>query len=203
MSISKQRIFFIIGGLAIFLAAFFSYLFFTQELTKLKKQSLPILGKVPYFTLYDAENKPFTLRNLQGKIWVVDFMFTTCSGICPMLSRNMAKLSDLSVAHENIEFVSITVNPEYDSPAVLADYAKTYNADSKKWHFLTGSRGEIENLAVHGFKVGSVNEPIFHSGYFILVDPKGQIRGFYEGTKSEELKKLTRDIADLKNEEPK
>jgi len=171
--------------------------FFLQEIPG---QSLPILGLVDDFLLYDTQAKEFHLRHLKDKIFVTDFIFTTCSGICPTLSQNMVNLYRAYQNNDNVRFVSISVNPEYDSPQILADYARRYNADTTKWHFLTGAREKIQSLAVHSFKIGSIEEPIFHSGYFVLVDRKAQIRGYYDGTKPYETTKLIQDIALLLKE---
>ena len=146
---------------AILLAILFFFLFLKQFL-QVKK--LPILGEVADFHLIDSQNKEFTLQKLKGKIWVVDFMFTSCGNICPILTKNMAALHRSFFLVDGVEMLSISVNPENDSPAVLTDFAKKFHADLKKWHFLTGERAEIQRLAVDSFKIGSVKEPVFHLG---------------------------------------
>ena len=163
-------------------------------------KALPVLGQVLDFRLYDTEGKEFGLTQLKGKVWVADFIFTTCGGICPLMSQNMAAIYRALEPQNDIQFVSISVNPTYDSPDVLKDYAKRYQADTNKWHFLTGSAEAIRDLAANGFKIGSVDEPAFHSGYFVLVDQKSQIRGYYDGTKQERLQKLREDMAILLKE---
>ena len=102
--------------------------------------------------------------------------------------------------NDAVRFVSISVNPEYDSPAVLGDYAKKLNVDIKRWYFLTGSREEITRLALQGFQVGSVEDPVFHSGYLVLTDKKFKIRGYYDGTKPAQVKKLIEDTGMLLKE---
>ena len=172
-------------------------LLFVQQL---HQPSLPILGLIPNFKLYDTTGKEFTLKELKDNIFVTDFIFTTCAGICPMMSQNMSELYNSHLSEPNIEFVSISVNPEYDSPQILAQYAKRYRADTNKWHFLTGAREEITNLTVNGFKIGTIEEPTMHSGYFVLVDKKSRIRGYYDGTKADGMKKLADNIALLLRE---
>jgi len=159
-----------------------------------KTPALPVLGAVPDFFLYDSSAKEFKLENLKGKVFIADFIFTTCSGICPMMTKNMMGVYNAFKGNDSVRFVSISVNPEYDSPAVLADYAKKLNISGRQWHFLTGSREEISRLAISGFKIGSVDEPVFHSGYLVLVDGKSQIRGYYDGTKPALVRKLIEDI---------
>jgi len=164
--------------------------------------NLPILGAISDFSLYDSENKIFSLKDLKGKVVVADFIFTTCSGICLMMTKTMQVLHRSFQDIPDVHFLSVSVNPENDSPAVLADYARRYRASSNKWHFLTGRREIIEDLAVGSFKVGSVAEPVFHSGYFILLDKTSQIRGYYDGSKPADLKKLSGDIAVLVKAKP-
>ena len=164
------------------------------------KVTLPVLGQISNFKLYDARANEFSLKELKGKVFVTDFIFTTCSGICPIMTRNLKGIHDDFKTNANIHFVSITVNPEVDSPQVLSDYAKKYEIDSGRWHFLTGSRESISDLAVKGFKIGSVTDLVFHSAYLVLADKKAQIRGYYEGTNPEEVKKLKADIQRLLKE---
>ena len=175
---------------------FFVFLFQREA----KIHPLPILGKVQDFLLYDAHGQGVTLENLKGKIWVADFIFTTCSGICPVMTRNMLKLHRSFLLDDNVRMVSFSVNPEQDSPEILARYAQKHKAASDNWHFLTGDLKVIRRLAVESFKIGSVKEPIFHSGRFILLDSQARIRGYYEGTKKDEINLLFRDIARLLKE---
>jgi len=158
---------------------------------------LPIVGKVNDFQLIDVNGKELTLVDLRHKVWVVNFFFSTCSDICPMMTKNMAALHRSYKMLDDVAFVSITVNPENDSPSTLGEYAKKYQADTAQWHFLTGSREAITELMVRNFKLGSSKEPIFHSSKFVLVDRKGQIRGYYDGTSTEDVQKLFRNIAIL------
>ena len=189
----KGKLFYlIIGGIGGFLI--FSMFLFQRAL---KVEKLPVYGKVNNFRLLDTQAREFTLKNLRDKVWVADFMFTTCGGICPVMTKNMAALHRSFLPIDSVEMVSISVNPENDSPAVLAGFARKYHANPTKWHFLTGSREEIKQLAVKSFKVGSVDEPIFHSDRFVLVDREGNIRGYYEGTQQKSINTLFKDIAAL------
>ncbi len=158
---------------------------------------IPQLGALPDFQLVDSKGMPFGSAQLKGKIWVADFVFTSCTGICPILSTNMSKLHRNLVDRPDVHLVSVSVDPETDTPEVLARYASRYSADTSRWHFLTGPRERIHQLAVAGFKVGSVDEPIFHSNRFILVDGDGAIRGYYVGTEPEDMAKLNHDINTL------
>ena len=192
-----RKIIYVIFGIGISLSILFFFILLGLE-TKLKK--LPILGEVSNFHLMDSRNEEFSLEKLKGKTWVVDFIFTSCGNICPLLTKNMAALHRSFVSVEGIEMVSVSVNPEVDSPSTLAEFAKKYHADTTKWHFLTGSREEIQNLAVKSFKIGSVEEPIFHSDQFVLVDSHSRIRGYYTGTEQKKINILFKDIAVLMKE---
>jgi len=150
--------------------------------------------------LTDAKGGLFSSDTLKGKVWVADFIFTTCQGPCPIMSKNMASLHRSYVLENDVRMVSFSVNPEYDSPIVLDKYAERYKANQDKWYFLTGDRSVLEKIIIEGFKVGSIEEPMFHSTRFVLVDKRGRIRGFYDGTKDAEIKNLFKDIAQLKKE---
>lgn len=189
----RGRIFYLIAA-GILGALIFSVVFFQRAL---KVESLPVYGQVNSFRLLDTQGREFTLKDLKGKVWLTDFIFTTCGGICPVMTKNMAALYRSFLTIDSVEMVSISVNPEHDSPDVLAAFARKYHADTTKWHFLTGERDEIKRLAVESFQVGSVEEPIFHSDRFVLVDRQGRIRGYYDGTQQKSINTLFKDIAAL------
>ena len=147
-----------------------------------------------------AQRTPKILIALISVSIVLSIIFTTCGGICPLMTKNMTQLFRSYRMVNDVSFVSITVNPETDTPTVLMDYAKKFDANMDQWHFLTGSREAITDIAVHGFKLGSIEEPIFHSAKFVLVDRQLHIRGYYDGTENAELSKLFKDVATLLNE---
>jgi len=114
-----------------------------------------------------------------------------------MLTKHLKSLQEMFHEYPDVELVSISVNPEQDTPQALSTYAQKYGADTTRWHFLTGSREDITKVSVQGFKIGSVDEPIFHSASFVLVDRQGNIRGYYDGTNKNEVKKLSEDLLKL------
>lgn len=183
--------------ISVLLSILFSIYLFRRET---EHDQLPVLGEVPEFVLQDSAGGEFKTSDLMGKVWVADFIFTTCGGICPVMTKNMAQLYRSFQMVNGISFVSITVNPEFDTPVVLNEYAKKYGADKTKWHFLSGSRDVISRIAVEGFKLGSIEEPIFHSAKFVLVDRQLRIRGYYEGVDNEEVAKLFKNVAGLMKE---
>ena len=165
-----------------------------------KQNPLPVLGRIPEFIMTDSHGASFGYNDLQGKIWVADFIFTTCSGPCPIMSSEMAKVHQEFIEDESIRTVSYTVNPDYDTPEVLSEYAERYNANTDQWHFLTASYDDIQSIIVNGFKMGDIKEIVFHSTRFALVDKEMNIRGYYVGTELEDVEKLKKDIHHLKKE---
>jgi len=194
---NKTRLIIYVIMLGAFLA---SSAFFYKYLSVSRQHKLQIMGQINDFNLQGSDGKNVTLADLKGMIWVADFMFTTCSGICPMMTKNLASLHRSYKQEKDVLMVSISVNPETDTPEVLKAYAKKHNADAAQWLFLRGSNEAIKKIAVESFKLGSVDEPVFHSSYFTLVDRQGRIRGYYDGTDDEGVRKLFKDLAILKKE---
>lgn len=159
--------------------------------------ALPVLGQVSDFELTAATGQPFRADRLAGKVWVADFIFTSCAGICPVMTGEMAELHRVFEGEDRVEFVSISVDPETDTPEVLAEYGERYGADPERWHFLTGDIDYIHPLATKIFKIGSLDDPLIHSSRFVLVDGTGAIRGYYIGTDTEDVARLAGDIAEL------
>jgi len=164
------------------------------------EEQLPIIGKIPAFDLVDQNSKQFTLKNLEGNVWLADFIFTTCSGPCPIMTERMGMVQHDLLETEKLKFVSFTVNPDYDTPEVLKKYAQRFDADVSSWSFVTGKYDQIQELIVEGFKMGDVEEIVFHSTRFALVDHEGNLRGYYSGTEPAEHDILTRDIHALIND---
>jgi protein SCO1 len=153
------------------------------------------------FSLTDQAGKTVTLHDLAGKVWVADFIFTNCGGTCPLMTEKMRKLQEALPPDTNL--VSFTVDPARDTPQVLAAYAEEHRADRGRWIFLTGDKEALYDVCVKGFKLpldtegGTPAEPIAHSTRFVLVDKKGEIRGYYSGTEEQELKRLAADAKKL------
>lgn len=149
----------------------------------------PVLGALPDFALTDQTGHPFGTRDLRGKVWIADFIFTSCAGSCPLLSQKMAEIGHRArQLGPDFRLVSLTVDPERDTPPVLASYAARYGANAHKWSFLTGSMATIQTAVVDGFKVGMGREKvgdfweIFHGENLVLVDRMLQIRGYFPAT---------------------
>lgn len=156
--------------------------------------ALPVYGKIPDFQLTERSGETVSAQSLIGKIWIADFIFTRCAGICPMMSSHMKRIQEKIKDQDDIRLVSFSVDPEYDTPEVLKKYAERFEADPGKWLFLTGDKNQIHALSQQHFRLAVADVPeaerqapeqtVDHSSKFVLVDEAGQIRGYYN---SEEL----------------
>ena len=166
-------------------SSFFLALFLT--LSCRQAPELPKLFPVPETTLTNEAGRPFNLGANKGYVTVYDFIFTNCSGTCPIMTNNMRALTKKIDGDAPVRFVSITVDPTRDTPAVLADYAKKVRND-ERWMFLTGDRDTIVKLSVEGFKLAAGGDPqpgaeaLLHSSKFAVADKTGVIREYYGGT---------------------
>ena len=165
-----------------------------------KRSALPVLWALPYFHLTNSDNLLVSPASLRGKVWVADFIFTTCAGPCPAMTERMAKLQAQFKSQPDLRFVSISVNPEYDTPEILAAYGRANGADFSRWSFLTGDSDAVQKLAAEGFKFGSMDQPIMHSTRFALVDRQGRMRGSYIATDDDAMRRLPIDIESLLQE---
>lgn len=167
-----------------------------------------IYAVIPPFSFIDRYGKPFTDKDVEGKIIIADFFFTRCTTICPRMSINMQqlqlKLNDS--AFDDVVFLSHTVDPENDTPAVLDEYAKRLQADPKRWKFLTGNALDIYRIGNTGYLLSALEdstsaEQFVHDGRFVLVDRQKHIRGYYDGTEAEGVNALAADLKMLLKEE--
>jgi protein SCO1/2 len=159
-----------------------------------RPQAPVIYGEVPAFTLTSETAATFDSRALAGKVWVADFMFTRCMGPCPRMSSRMHWLQKRTADVPDLRLVSFTIDPENDTPAVLAEYARRFRAEPGRWHFLTGPVATLQNLNRNGFKLGDIDGSMMHSTRFVLVDRRGRIRGYYRTEDGESLEPLVADI---------
>lgn len=157
---------------------------------------LPVLGVVPPFAMVTHSHQLFTDSSFLGKISVVDFFFTRCSGPCPQMAMEMSYLHQLFASYPQVQFVSITVDPSYDTLPVLREYADPLKAD-ERWHFLWGSEDKVVSLSEDGFRLGAGVLPAQHSTKFVVVDWKGQIRGYYDSQDSKSMATLAKDLRRL------
>ena len=169
----------------------------------IKPTPLTVLSEVPQFTLVSETGQAFDSHVLDGHIWVADFIYTTCDGPCPMMSAHMRRIQDQTAGeYRDVRFVSFTVDPAHDTPPVLAEYAKRYKRDPKRWFFLTGDVPALNEVSLNGFKLNSVDGSMTHSTRFALVDRQRRIRGYYITGEDGFMPKLMHDIRQLEREKP-
>ncbi len=161
---------------------------------------LEVMGRLSPFQLTSQSGAPFDSKSLEGRVWVADFIYTTCPGPCPMMSRRMSELQRQTADLPDVKIVSFTVDPATDTPPVLAAYAKHFLADPARWYFLTGPQTELNAIGRDGFKLNPVDGSMMHSTRFTLVDRHMRIRGYYSSDEDGFMPKLLRDIRRLERE---
>jgi len=177
------------------------------EVRALAQRTVSSYGTVPNFELVNQEGQPFGSARLAGKIWIADFIYTSCPGPCPMISTRMSELQK-PLEKTDVHLVSFSVDPTRDTPEVLRSYAEKLHTEPKRWDFLTGPKSVIYDLSHNGFKLavsdGSNEAGIpVHSTRMVLVDRHGEIRGYYEATEADAVTKLLADTSHLLREQPK
>jgi len=218
--LKKFRIFF--GIMSVFSVICITLFYFALR----QKKSLPIYNPsdvnpelvdstVQYIQKYHAisdfsftnqNGKTITQKDYEGKIYVADFFFTTCGSICPIMTTNMVDVQKAFLNNPKVMLLSHTVFPEIDSVSVLKAYAEKKGVDDRKWNLVTGDKKEIYALARKSYLAVKLGKPselydMVHTENFVLVDTKRRVRGFYDGTKKEEIKRLIDDIHYLLTEE--
>ncbi len=173
------------------------------------------IGSAPQFELTDQNNQKITNANYKGKVYVLEFFFTTCPTICPKMNQSMIEIQNKFFGNPNFGIVSISIDPEHDTSEVLKEHATTLGVKSSNWHFLTGDKKYIYDLANKGFNLyagenSKVNGGFEHSGLFALIDKNGNIRCrkddygnpilYYDGLDKAGVKAIQQDIAILLRE---
>ena len=161
--------------------------------------------KISDFKLVNQNNNIVTNDFYDGKIYVADFFFTTCPGICPIMKDNMIDIQKEFINDDQVLLLSHTVTPEIDSVEILKDYSIDNGIIDSKWNLVTGDKKQIYNLARKSYLVAEdiesdIKYDMIHTENFVLVDPNRRIRGFYDGTNSESMERLIDDIYILKKE---
>ncbi|MBS1628217.1 MAG: SCO family protein [Bacteroidetes bacterium] len=172
------------------------------------KSSLPKRSRIESFSFLNQDGNVFTNTNMQGKVCVVNYFFTTCKGICPKMNNNMKLIYEAFKNEPNFLIVSSTCNPGTDSVSVIKHYADSLKVDTKKWVFLTGRKDSLYNIARNSYGIddpkralANIDDDFMHTQFFALVDKNGNVRGgVYDGLKNNEIEKLKKDIAGLLKE---
>ncbi len=169
--------------------------------------TLPDIHTVPDFSLTECNGRTLRRDDLLGKVWVASFIFTRCGGACPQVVHNMARLQDELAKEPDFRLVTITVDPEYDTPQLLCAYAKAHGANPERWYFLTGEQRPIYDLIQHGFLLGveqsqgtarTPGNEVIHSTRIALVDRAGHVRGLFEGRRLDDERQPVDEVPRLK-----
>ena len=177
------------------------------EVAALRQRTVSSYGRLPSFQLVNQNGQSFGSAQLAGRIWIADFIYTSCPGPCPMISTRMSELQK-PLEKTGVHLVSFSVDPEKDTPDVLRGYAEKLHAEPRRWDFLTGRKSVIYNLSHDDFKLAvsdggdGAGIPV-HSTRMVLVDRYGEIRGYYEATDADAVTKLLADTSHLLREQPK
>lgn len=188
-----------------------------------KEQRLPIEGprealasvsgaadtvyhSIPDFAFVNQDSSVVTQDTFNNGIYVADFFFTTCPSICPIMKSQMLRVYEKYKGNDQVKILSHSIDPKHDTVAVLKDYAERLGVSGNQWHFVTGDKEEIFDLAQNSYMVSVLTDEeapggVVHSGAFLLIDSKGRIRGHYDGTVAEEVDKLMSDMDILLREE--
>jgi cytochrome oxidase Cu insertion factor (SCO1/SenC/PrrC family) len=174
----------------VFLLLGLAYLMSFAEFAGARKNPMPVLGQVSDFALTNQAGQLITLAELTNHVWLADIIFTRCAGSCPVMTRQMRSLQEALPAASAARLVSLTTDPDYDSPTILQRYAGHYGADPNRWLFLTGTKDQLARLAANSLKLGSTpvapadqKSPVdlfIHSTIFVAVDKHARLRGIFE-----------------------
>lgn len=211
----------------VFLLAFGVIILMACQPEKEKKHVLPFIGNfdveyklvdgvevtdtvyptIPFFYFRNQDSLLVRSTDMKGKVWVADFFFTTCQTICPIMTNNLKKLNESTKDLEkDVQFISFSINPKYDTPSMLTKYIQHHEITSKNWQFLTGNEEETHRLGIENFQIfaGRDDEAeggFAHSGAFTLVDKEGYVRGVYLGTDKSQVEQLEKDLRKLLKDE--
>jgi protein SCO1 len=166
------------------------FLLSLDEMSRAHRSTLPVFGQIADFTLTNQDGKVTTLADLTNHVWVADIIFTRCAASCPVMTGQMKSLQNALPPASEAKLVTLTTDPDYDSPAILKKYGEHYGADFNRWTFLTGTKKELAGLATDSLKLGSTPVPpgerkspvdlFVHSTIFVLVDKHARLRGIFQ-----------------------
>ena len=166
----------------------------------ISRGDLPVLGEIPDFSMTERNGQPFGKNEMLGKINIVEFFFTSCPGVCPVMNRNMSGLYRKLDGEDVVQFVSISVDPERDSLAALRNYADSLGVNDNRWAFLRAPVENVIDVCENGFMLPADGLPGGHSTRFVLVDPLGRIRGYYDGMSEGSMEILLSNLRQLAGE---
>lgn len=202
MTSRRQLRLLILSGLALLVVAFLVFHFEARLRGAASAAPLPVLGQVSGFQLTNQSGLPVNGGELRGRIWVGDIIFTRCPGPCVRMSTALSRLQSALPATGGIRLVSLTADPDHDTPTVLGEYARRFSADTNRWQFLTGSKKELYRLAIDDLLLAVGENPLgtnappedlfIHSTRLVLVDGVGRVRGTFDGEDAEVVPRVVR-----------
>ena len=197
------------SGLALVIFAIFAA-YVASQYAKNRELPLPVFTQVSDFALTNQFGRVVTLGELRGQVWVADIIFTRCPGPCPKMTRAMSALQSAVPPAQPVKLVSLTADPEYDTPDVLRKYGEKFGAAPDRWQFLTGKKLDVYRLATKGLLLAvdevkadertSPEDLFVHSTRFVVVDKQGRVRGTFDGTESFSHQKIMETIQTLLRE---
>jgi len=192
------------GGFLLMLAGFYYFLFKGTDNWKTK---LPVISNVKPFSFVNQDGDTVTQQQTAGKVYIANYFFVTCTGICPVMNSNVHTVYDALQQYPDLLILSHTCQPEVDTVPLLKHYSDSIGIDIKRWQFLTGNKLELYTMARDSYKiddpqnnVGSIEDQFLHSQFLALVDKRGQVRGVYDGLKTKEVNQLIEDYKQVVNE---
>jgi len=198
------------SGLALVIVAIFGA-YVASNLRKNHRPPLPVLSRVSDFALSNQLGHVVTLADLRGQVWVADIIFTLCPGPCPNMTRAMSELQSALPPTQPVKLLSLTADPEFDTPEVLRQYGEKFGAAPERWQFLTGKKLDIYRLATKGLLLAvdevkadertSPDDLFVHSTRFVVVDKHGRVRGSFDGTEGPSRQKILEAIQTLLKED--
>lgn len=203
-SMSRKAIFYTVFFIVLIVGFFFTI---TQLMPEYGENKLPVISYVQPFSFLNQEGKRITCQDIEGKVYVAEYFFTTCKGICPRMNTNMKKIYDEFKDERDFIIVSHTVDPQTDSVGRMKRYADSLNVKANKWLFLTGPKDSLYRTARLSYVLDDpknnnekIEDQFIHTQFFALVDKLGQVRKIYDGLKQDELDELSADIKRVLNE---
>ena len=199
----NKKALFLLGFFILLSAVFMGYFY---KVSHEQKVVLPVLGNpghhVEPFSFVNQEGKTITDKDMQGKVYVVEYFFTTCKGICPKLNENMTHVAQAYKGNKDVMILSHTVDPLKDTVAAMKAYSLKFEADPAQWMFLTGDKKKLYDMARYSYLISaqddtagvSIDQDFIHDNHYVLVDKAGRVRGFYDGLKMPEVNKMITDI---------
>jgi protein SCO1/2 len=202
----RKKLIYLIGFFLLLFVGF--YFALTRLIPGFGKVQLPVLNYVHPFSFANQEGQLITDKDVAGKVYVVDFFFTTCKGICPMMNTNIREIYRKYLTEPDFRVLSYTVDPATDSVGRMRHYADSIGADPARWWFLTGRKDSLYNTARNSYllddpknNAGNIEEQFIHTQFVALVDRGGRVRKIYDSLKKDELAELEQDIRTLLKDE--